>query len=253
MHLKNDLCQLYIKMYYICNSHLRYMLIHSHKHVSCDKCKSRKDSMFGHFNCEETSDLNTVKTCAFYKKKQPLFLSGSIPRGVYCLNEGKVKIFSIGEQGKEQIVRIAKEGDIIGFRSMLSGDPYQVSAETLEDCNICFIAKEDFLNMIDSNQLLRNNVIQGLSKELNARTKLLTNMAQKTVRERLAFSLIYLDKLYDEEAINLSREDLANFIGTATETLIRLLKEFKDEGMIEIHTRKLILLNRQELLRIAGD
>lgn len=228
------------------------MLIHSHKHVSCDKCKSRKDSMFSQFNCEETSGLNAVKTCAFYKKKQPLFLSGSLPRGVYCLNEGKVKVFSIGEQGKEQIVHIAKEGEIIGFMSMLSGEPYQVFAETLEDCNICFIAKEEFLNMIDTNQLLRNNVMQKLSKELNARTKLLTNMAQKSVRERLAFSLIYLDKLYNGEAINLSREDLANFIGTATETLIRLLKEFKDEAMIEIHTRKLLLLNREELLRIAG-
>lgn len=229
------------------------MLIHSHKHVSCDKCKSRKDSLFGHFNCGETSELNTVKTCAFYKKKQPIFLSGSIPRGVYCLNEGKVKIFSIGEQGKEQIVHIAKEGEILGFRAMLSGDPYHVSAETLEDCNICFIAKEDFLSMIDTNQLLRNNIMQSLSKELNSRTKLLTNMAQKSVRERLAFSLVYLDKLYNEEPINLSREDLANFIGTATETLIRLLKDLKDEGIIEIHTRKLTLLNRSELIRIAGE
>lgn len=240
-------------MYYLCNVILRYMLIHSHKHISCDKCKSRKDSLFSHFNCEETTGLNAVKTCAFYKKKQPIFLSGSIPRGVYCLNEGKVKIFSIGEQGKEQIVHIAKEGEILGFRAMLSGDPYLVSAETLEDCNICFIAKEEFLNMIDTNQLLRNNIMQALSKELNSRTKLLTNMAQKSVRERLAFSLIYLDKLYNEEPINLSREDLANFIGTATETLIRLLKDFKDEGMIEIHTRKLTLLNRQELLKIAGE
>ncbi|HLU86709.1 MAG TPA: helix-turn-helix domain-containing protein, partial [Taishania sp.] len=74
------------------------------------------------------------------------------------------------------------------------------------------------------------------------------------VRERLAFSLIFLDKVYqDEEAINLSREDLANFIGTATETIIRLLKDFKEEGLIEIHTRKLSILNHNELLRIAGE
>jgi CRP-like cAMP-binding protein len=211
------------------------------------------DSMFSHFNCDETSDLNSMKTCSYYKKKQPIFLSGSIPRGVYCLNEGKVKIFSMGEQGKEQIIHIAKEGEIIGFRAMLSGDPYEVSAETLEDSNICFISKDEFLNMIDTNQTLRQNVMQALSKELNIRTKLLTNMAQKSVRERLAFSLIFLDKIYNESTINLSREDLANFVGTATETLIRLLKEFKDEGLIEIHTRKLVLLNQDELLRIAGD
>lgn len=229
------------------------MLIPSHKHITCENCKSRKDSLFSHFNCDETACLNSAKTSNFYKKKQPIFLAGSLPRGVYCLNEGKVKVFSIGEQGKEQIVHIAKDGEIIGFRAMLSGDPYQVSAETLEDCNICFIAKDEFLNMIDSNSTLRDNVMKELSKELNTRTKLLTNMAQKSVRERLAFSLVYLDKIYDEESINLSREDLANFIGTATETLIRLLKDFKEEGLIEIHTRKLTLLNRPDLLRIAGD
>ncbi|MBC9811250.1 Crp/Fnr family transcriptional regulator [Crocinitomicaceae bacterium CZZ-1] len=229
------------------------MLIHSHKHLTCENCRSRKDSLFSHFNCEETACLNSAKSCNFYKKKQPIFLAGSLPRGVYCLSEGKVKVFSIGEQGKEQIVHIAKDGEIIGFRAMLSGDPYQVSAETLEDCNICFIAKDEFLNMIDTNPTLRDNVMKELSKELNTRTKLLTNMAQKSVRERLAFSLVYLDKVYSEESINLSREDLANFIGTATETLIRLLKDFKEEGLIEIHTRKLTLLNRPGLLRIAGD
>jgi len=229
------------------------MVTQSSKHIACDKCKSRHESMFGHFNCTETAQLNGLKTCAFYKKKQSIFLSGSFPRGVYCLNEGRVKIFSVGEQGKEHIVHLAKEGEIIGFRAMMSGEPYQVSAETLEDCNVCFIAKEDFLNMIETNYLLRNNVMQALSKELNVRTKLLTNMAQKTVRERLAFSLIYLDKFYDQNGINLSREDLANFVGTATETLIRLLKEFKEEACIEIQARKLTVLNTQKLLLVAGE
>jgi len=229
------------------------MVTQSSKHASCDTCKSRANSMFGHFTCGETAELNELKRCSFYKKKQSLFLSGSSPRGVYCLNEGKVKIFSIGEQGKEHIVHLAKTGEIIGFRAMMSGEPYQVSAEALEDCNVCFIAKEDFLNMIETNALLRKNVMQSLSQELNLRTKLLTNMAQKTVRERLAFSLLYLDGLYDQESINLSREDLANFVGTATETLIRLLKEFKEEALIEVHARRLTVLERQKLTLLAGQ
>jgi len=229
------------------------MVTQSSKHVSCDKCKSRHDSLFSHLNCDETNNLNSLKTCAFYKKKQSIFLSGSFPRGVYCLNEGRVKIFSIGEQGKEHIVHLAKAGEIIGFRAMMSGESYQVSAETLEDCNVCFIPKEDFLNMIETNYLLRNNIMQALSKELNLRTKLLTNMAQKTVRERLAFTLIYLDKFYGKDGINLSREDLANFVGTATETLIRLLKEFKEDAFIEVNARKLTVLNQQKLLLIAGE
>jgi CRP/FNR family transcriptional regulator len=168
------------------------------------------------------------------------------------LNQGKVKIFARGDEGKEQIIHIAKEGEIIGFRSMFSEEPFKVSASTLEECNICFINKEDFLNMIDTNPTLRNGIMKELSKELGDRAMFITNMAQKSVRERLAFSLIILADIYGEEQINLTREDMANFIGTATETLIRLLKDFKEEGILEIHTRKLEIINKEKLFQIAG-
>ncbi len=228
------------------------MLDKSHKHVTCEGCRARHSSLFAHFKGDQVSGLNEQKSCSFYKRRQSLFLEGSIPRGVYCLNKGKVKIFIRGEEGKEQIIHIAGDGEIIGFRSMFSDEPYRVSAETLEDSNICFIGKEDFLNMIDSNTVLRNGVMKELSKELGERARLIANMAQKSVRERLAFSLLILDGIYREEPINLSREDLANVVGTATETLIRLLREFKDEGLIETETRKLRLIDKEELVRVAG-
>jgi CRP/FNR family transcriptional regulator len=208
--------------------------------------------LFGCFDENQSDDLNHHKSCSFYKKNQGLFLEGSFPRGVFCLNEGKVKVYTRGEEGKEQIIHIASTGEIIGYRAMFSGEPYKVSAETLEDSNVCFIAKEDFLNMIDTNVTLRNNVMKQLSKELGDRAVFITNMAQKPVRERLAFSLVMLNNIYKEEMINLSREDLANFVGTATETLIRLLKEFKDDGLIEIHTRKIEILELQKLINMAG-
>jgi CRP/FNR family transcriptional regulator len=135
---------------------------------------------------------------------------------------------------------------------MLSGEPYNVSAETLEESNICFIGKDEFLTMMDTNPTLRNGIIKELSKELADRADFITNMAQKSVRERLAFALILLMKVYENEPINLSREDMANFVGTATETLIRLLKEFKEEGLIEVQTRKLIVLDTRKLMEIAG-
>lgn len=224
----------------------------SHKNISCETCKSRGDSLFAHFNCDESKEISGLKSCAYYKKNQSIFLSGSNPRGVYCLNQGKVKIFSLGEEGKEQIIHIATDGEIVGFRAMFSGEPYSVSAETLEECNICFIAKEDFLSMIDTNTILRNNIMKELSKELSDRAKFITNLAQKSVRERLAFSLVLLDSIYKKEPINLSREDLANFVGTATETLIRLLKQFKTEGVINIMTRKIEIIDREKLMGIAG-
>ena len=108
---------------------------------------------------------------------------------------------------------------MIGFRAMFSEKPYKVAAETLEESNICFIGKDDFLNMMDSNPVLRNGIIKELSRELSDRADFITNMAQKSVRERLAFTMIILLDIYEDEPINLSREDLANFVGTATETL----------------------------------
>jgi CRP/FNR family transcriptional regulator len=91
-----------------------------------------------------------------------------------------------------------------------------------------------------------------LSKELGDRAIFITNMAQKSVRERLAFALLILGDIYGDEQINLTREDMANFVGTATETLIRILKDFKEEGMIEIHTRKLEIIDNDKLMHLAG-
>jgi CRP-like cAMP-binding protein len=228
------------------------MLDKSHKHVSCATCGARKSSLFGNFCEHEVSHIDEHKSCSFYKKNQPLFIEGSFPRGVFCLNQGKVKVFTRGDEGKEQIIHIAKEGEIIGFRAMFSGEPYKVCASTLEECNICFIGKEDFLNMIDTNPSLRNGIMKELSKELGDRAVFITNMAQKSVRERLAFAMLILADIYGKEEINLTREDMANFVGTATETLIRLLKDFKDEGIIEIHTRKIEVIDKEKLLQLAG-
>ncbi len=214
---------------------------------------SRKNSLFGSFCDEEVEGLDKTKSCSFFKKNQPLFIEGSSPRGVYCINEGKVKIFARGEEGKEQIIHLAASGEVVGFRAMFSGEPYKVSATTLEESNICFIGKSDFLDLVDSNPTLRNGIMKELSKELADRATFITNMAQKSVRERLAFSLLMLSDIYKEEMINLSREDMANFVGTATETLIRLLKDFKEEDLIATHARKVEILNREGLLKVAGN
>ena len=228
------------------------MLDKSHKHVTCSNCLSRSNSLLGGLCTDEISNLENHKSCNYFKKNQSLFLEGSFPRGVFCINQGKVKVFKRGDEGKEQIIHIAKEGEMVGFRAMFSEAVYNVAAETLEESNICFIAKDDFLNMIDTNAALRNGIMKELSKELADRASFITNMAQKSVRERLAFALILLKNIYEPEPINLSREDMANFVGTATETLIRLLKDFKEEGLIEVQTRKMTVLDTKKLIDIAG-
>ncbi len=228
------------------------MIDHSHKHVSCENCGSRSKSLFSGLTGDQVSDLNEFKSCNHYKKNQGLFLEGSVPRGVYCINKGKVKVFALGDEGKEQIIQIAGDGEILGFRSIFSGEPYKVSATTLEDANICFIHRDSFLSIIDTNAAFRNELFKEFSKELGERAEFITNMAQKSVRERLAFILLILKEVYGEDPINMSREDMANFVGTATETLIRLLKEFKEDGLIDIATRKLTVLNLSGVTKLAG-
>jgi CRP/FNR family transcriptional regulator len=228
------------------------MLEKDFRQVSCSTCHQRKENLLGGLGCDEISHIEDHKSCNYYKKNQSLFIEGSYPRGVFCINEGRIKIYKRGNEGKEQIIQIAKGGDLVGFRAMFSEDVYKVSAETLEECNICFISREDFLSLMDSNPTLRKGIIKELSTELADRANFITNMAQKSVRERLAFSLLLLMDIYEGEAINLSRDDMANFVGTATETLIRLLKDFKEEALIETHARKITVLDRNKLMSIAG-
>ncbi|MDG1741440.1 MAG: Crp/Fnr family transcriptional regulator [Crocinitomicaceae bacterium] len=213
---------------------------------------SREKSLFDTFCTTDVGRLNKIKSCSYFKKNQPLFIEGSLPRGVYCLNQGKVKIFARGEEGKEQIIHLASSGEIVGFRVMFSGETYKVSATTLEESNICFISKNDFLDLVDTNPTLRKGIMQELSRELAERATFITNLAQKSVRERLASALVLLDDIYENEMVNLTREDLANFIGTATETLIRLLKDFKEENLVKTHARQIEILDRERLLYIAG-
>ncbi len=225
----------------------------SHKHVTCQNCLVRKDSLLCAISGDNLSEINYNKSCSYFKKDQPLFIEGNLPRGVFCINDGKVKIYSRGEEGKEQIIHIATSGEIVGFRAMFSGEPYSVAANTLEESNICFIAKSDFLDLVDTNTTLRNGILKELSKELADRASFIKNMAQKSVRERLASALLILDDIYTDNFINLSREDLANFVGTATETLIRLLKDFKDEGFVKTHVRKIEVLDKEGLILLAGS
>ena len=108
------------------------MLIKSYKQITCSICATKSNSFINTLTDSELSELEKSRGCSYYKKQDSLFVEGSFPRGVFCLNQGKVKVFARGDEGKEQIIHIAKQGEIIGFRAMLSGDAYKVSAETLE-------------------------------------------------------------------------------------------------------------------------
>ena len=134
---------------------------------------------------------------------------------------------------------------------MSSDLTYNVDAIMLEDTELCIAQKSDFLKEINCNEDFRNTIIRVCSKELQDRADLLTTMAQKTVRQRTALALLLLDDIYEGKPINLSRDDLANFVGTATETVIRLLREFKKDLIIETKGRRIMILKKSQLIEIS--
>jgi CRP/FNR family transcriptional regulator len=218
---------------------------------TCRYCLEHIEEILSGVHKLRPIDRNEDINYKSYSKGDVLFSEGGIPRGVFFLQSGLIKIIKDGIEGKEQIIEIAKAGDLVGFRAMLSDKTYNLNAVILEDASIGYIQKSDFLKEININEKLRNTVIRVLSKELQDRADLLTTMAQKTVRQRTALALILLDDIYKGAPINLSRDDLANFVGTATASVIRLLREFKKDNVLDIHGRKITILNIEHLIELS--
>lgn len=232
--------------------------MHNHSfHVeNCKTCKTRNTSIFCCLKGDLLDDLNFNKNCMTVKKGQGIFFENHRPQGLYCINEGKVKISKIGTGGKEQIVRLAKDGDIIGYRSILSGETYSANAVALVDSDICFIPKESFIRIVQNNTELAFKLMDLIAKDLKQAENKITELSQKPVRERTAEAILMLLEFYglDDEGnlnINLTREDLAGIVGTATETLIRILSDFKTHNIIETNSKKIKVLDKSKLIRIA--
>ena len=216
---------------------------------SCDDaCLARSDSIFKHLSSEELELINLGKTIEQFKRGSVIYRENSRINGCYCIERGIIKVFKTGIDGKEQIIRFAKAGDIIGFRSVLSNELACTSAEVLDDSVTCYIPSETLIHLVKHNGNFSIDLMQLTCKELGEANAYITDIAQKTVRERLAEILIHLKNDFglDEHKIlqiSLTREELANIVGTATESVIRLLSEFKQDRLIELNGRKIRILD----------
>jgi CRP-like cAMP-binding protein len=221
----------------------------------CIKCPIRTLLCFATLPLEDIESFSFVKCSKSYKKGQIIYNEGQKPGGVYCINEGKVKIFRLGLDGKEQIVRFAVPGDLFGLRALIGGASYSTSSTAIEDSVVCLIPKSDFFRIIVKYPEISQRIMVMLSQMVdNAESKLLS-IAQKPVRERLAETLIALHNMFNKDqlnsSINLTRTDLANIVGTANETVIRLLAEFKEENLIYVNGRKITIYDFEGLRKIA--
>lgn len=188
-----------------------------------------------------------------FKKGKLIFYENGIPTGAFLIKKGRAKIFKTGLDGKDQIFYVYKEGDLLGYHPLLCDESYEDSCEALEDCEIEFIRKSNFDILVDTIPQLKQLLIQNMSHEFGVLVNTITVLAQKPLRERLALWLLILHAKYDHNEILLPREDLANLIGTARESLGRLLKDFKEENLIIISGRNISCINTDRLLRIASS
>lgn len=226
---------------------------------SCENCPSKKDGIFCNLDFAEIADVSAHKITNKYKKGQTLFVQGTHPFGLYCISTGNIKLTKTGVDGKETIVRIVNAGDILGHRSLFTDEDFGKTATAMEDTEVCFIDKKYILSLMEKNPSVALNIINKLSRDMGNAENKLTSLHQKNVRERLAELLLSLKATHGVKEkdrwrldLKLTREEMATMIGTANETLIRFMTEFKDAGIIEQEGKVIFIKDEDELLNWAN-
>lgn len=197
---------------------------------------------------DDLKKLSADRRLKLFKKKEVIFTEGHNPNYLFFLAKGKIKTYKSHEYGKEFITSLYKEGDFLGYTALLENEMYTDTAEALEDSEVCLIPKEDFFALIYNNMQVMKAFVKLLSDNILEKEKQLVNLAYSSVRKRVAGALLLLYERYNNAddknfSISISREDLANIVGTATESLIRTLSDFKEEKLIEIKGSQITIVN----------
>ena len=222
----------------------------------CEQCIVRQFSSLKALNKDELLRMAECKTSYTIKKGEPIFEEGDVTNGIYCIKDGVCKLSKLSDNGKDQIVKLVKPGELLGQRSMISDEPANLSAVALEDMEVCFIPRSEVMQFFTQNNQFSMNVMRTICDDLKGADDHMVNMAQKTVRQRLGETLIYLEETFGKNEdgslhIQLSREELAGMIGTATESCIRLLSELNKSEYIELIGKKIKLLDKNKLKRLT--
>jgi CRP-like cAMP-binding protein len=221
----------------------------------CEQCIVREFSAIKALKKEELLRIADCKTSYTIKKGEPIFYEGDTLNGIYCIKDGVCKLSKLSDNGKDQIVKLVKKGELLGQRSLISEESTNLSAIAIEDMQVCFIPKQEILQFFNENNQFSLNMMKSVCGDLKDADDTMVNLAQKTVKQRLAEVLIKLETdfgIHEDGSlkIQLSREEIGGMIGTATESCIRLLSEFNKEGWVSLHGKKITLSNKRELQRI---
>lgn len=221
----------------------------------CEQCIVRQFNSLKTLTKDELMRVSACKTSQVVKKGSTIFKEGDTLNGIYCIRDGVCKMTKLSENGKDQVVKLALKGGMIGQRSLVSGEPSNLTATAVNDMQICFVPKSEILEDLQKNPNFSMDVLKNMAIDLKNSDDQLVDMAQKTVKQRLANTLVYIQQKFGNDTegytmLTLSREDYASIVGTATESAIRILSQFKKEGLISTKGKQIKIEDEAGLLRV---
>jgi CRP-like cAMP-binding protein len=223
---------------------------------NCQQCIVRKFNSLNELSKEELIRISSCKTVRIVKKGEIIFNEGDHINGVYCIKKGVCKVSKMSANGRNQIIHLVSKGNILGERNLISKEPSNLKAVALDTMEICFIPKEEIFIDLENNPKFSMSVLKKMAGNLKQADNLIVDMAQKTTKQRLAETLLYLQLNFtstptDFIDLNLSREDFADIIGAAIESTIRLLSEFKKKKIIKVDGKKIAVISKTAMEKIA--
>jgi CRP-like cAMP-binding protein len=218
----------------------------------CENCIVRKFNALRAMSKEELKAVSDSKVMKKVKKGQQIFDEGEKLNGVYCVRGGVSKLSKLSPNGKDQIVKLASKGEVLGERSVIAEESSNLSATAVSDMEVCFIPKEAIVSTLHRNPDFTYEVLRHMAHDLREADDVIVNMSQKSVKQRIAEALLYMKNNFGEDAdgylaLVLSREDIANVVGTATESCIRILSEFRKKDLIKTSGKRMAILEARKL------
>ena len=226
------------------------------KEQRCEQCIVRQFNSLRAMSKEELKRVSDTKITRTIKKGEAIFEEGEKLNGVYCVRSGVSKLSKLSENGKDQIVKLASKGEVMGQRSVVAEESTNLSAVAIDDMEVCFIPKDAIVSTMHNNPNFTLEVLRHMAHDLRQADDVIVNMSQKTVKQRIAEAFLYLRNNFGEDAdgflkLTLSREDIANVVGTATESCIRIISEFKKKGFLKSSGKKLGIVDAKKLQELA--
>ncbi|MGB5378399.1 Crp/Fnr family transcriptional regulator [Muriicola sp.] len=218
----------------------------------CENCIVRQFNSLRAMSKEELKRVSDTKVTKSVKKGQSIFEEGEKLNGVFCVRDGVSKLSKLSANGKDQIVKLASKGEVMGQRSVIAEETSNLSAVAVSDMEVCFIPKEGIVDALHKNPNFTVEVLRHMAHDLRQADDVIVNMSQKSVKQRVAEAFLYLGESFGEDdqgylSVTLSREDIANVVGTATESCIRIISEFKKKGLIKTSGKKIGVANHKKL------